>query len=286
MNNKAFDRCRWLYQGALSAILLAILVIQSQAQNYTLSTGNTSLQIGLGGATPGLSDWTIGGVNQLELQWFYYSVGGANAYSIDNIAPWSTPSLTGGSTPSLAETYSNSTLSVTTAYTLESLSSSVAQLGTVITIQNLSDMTQSFNFYQYSHFGLGGVSGGQSVYFPGTAYPYTVYQYPTSGNGGYLVGSLNAAFATVGEVAGPYSASQLGLGENVSPPTFNSTTLTAGSGNVNFGYEFTETLLPDSSITISEIQTVPEPSSWALILSGILALSLFYNRGLVFKKKV
>lgn len=286
--NKALATRLWIQCGTVMAILLAASAIQSKAQVYTLATGDTSLQINLAASNPGLSDWTIGGVNQLEQQWFYYSIGGGDVNSIDNIAPWSTPTLNGGSTPSLSETYtSNAEVSVTATYTLQSLSTAVAQLGTQVAIQNLSGQTQSFNLYQYSHFSLGGISGGQDVYFANAGFPYTVYQYnPANTGGGFLEETVNAGLGvTVEESAGIYSGTQLGL-ENGNPsPNFTDPSGVIGTGNVNYGYEFTAILAPNASITVSTLQTVPEPSSLAFISSGMLVLGFFYWRKSTLVKK-
>ncbi|HSY43758.1 MAG TPA: hypothetical protein VK811_07585 [Candidatus Acidoferrum sp.] len=276
--NQAFDRCGWKYQAALLGILLAVPVVQSQAQTYNLSTGTTSLQINAGGSNAGLSNWMNGGVNELAQQWFYYSVGGGNVNSIDTINPWSLVSQSG---TSLSGTYSDSTLSVTTTYALAS-----AGLTTQVAVQNLSGSTEAFNFYQYSDFGIGGVSAGQDVYFPGSGFPYTVYQYnPNNAGIGYLQGSVDVGIGTtVEEAAGINNGTQLGLKNGNPAPNFTNSSGIVGPGSVNFGYEFTATLAPGSSITFNELQVVPEPSALALISCGILVFGLFSRRGLGFLK--
>jgi len=83
-----------LYQNTVIAILFAGTVVQSGAQIYPLSAQDSSVQINVAG---GVSDWMIDGVNQLNQQWFYYSVGSGPVYSIDTIASWSTPTISHGS---------------------------------------------------------------------------------------------------------------------------------------------------------------------------------------------
>jgi hypothetical protein len=274
--NKVLAR-EWVRQSALVALLLVASVAQSKAQSYNLSTGGTSLQINAGTPNPGLSNWLVGGADELNQQWFYYSVGGGNVNSIDTISPWSLYTQTGST---LSGAYSNSTLSVTTFYSLNNVSqnsSTLAELTTQVALQNLSGATQSFNFYQYSDFTIGGAAGGQDVEFTGTGFPYTVYQYNPSNLGiGFLTGTIDIGpGTTVEEMAG--TSTMFGLVNGQPSPSFNNT-LTAGPGVVDFGYEFTATLAPDASITFSELQTVPEPSSVALISSGMLAVGLFYKR--------
>ncbi len=288
--NKAPTSHFWNYLSAVIVSLLTFSVVQSQAQITNLVARNTSLQIDLGGANAGLSDWMVNGVNQLNQQWFYYSVGGSPVNSIDTISPWSAPSVTigNGNSPSLTETYANSLLSVSATFQLVSspIGSQKAQLATTIGIVNTSSSAETISFYQYSDFDLNGSSGGQTVLFPGTIQPYNVTQ---TGNGGILTGSISATAggtgALVGEIAGLYNGAQFGLLNGNPAPTFNSTILSAGPGNATYGYEITATIGAGSSVTISELQAVPEPSSLALISCGILAFALFSMRKLVFLKK-
>jgi hypothetical protein len=273
-----------LFQNTLIAILFAGAVVQSGAQIYTLAIRDTSLQFNLAG---GLSNWTIDGANQLNKQWFYYSVGSGPVYSIDTIAPWSTPTLStnlGKTQITLNETYSGSAISVGTKYVLAGgvLGSGQATLSQTLTLSNPSSTTQVFHFYQYSDFDLGGVSGGQNIAFSsnGSGLYYQVVQSSLAGpilNGS--VTGVNGGSNTVSEVqAGLWDGTQFGLGNGNPAPLLNNT-LTAGSGNVVYAYEWDATLASGDSIIISEIQTVvPEPSSMALIGSGMLALTLLGRR--------
>jgi hypothetical protein len=277
-----------LYQNTLIVILFAGLVVQSGAQIYTPSIRDTSLQINLSG---GLSDWTIDGVNQLNQQWFYYSVESGPVYSIDTIAPWSTPTITtnlGKTQITLNETYANPTISVGTKYILESSPSGSGQatLSQTLTINNPSATPQVYHFYQYSDFDLGGGSGGQNVLFSsnGSGQEYQVVQTDSTGGTltGLIIGVSGGSSVQYEVQAGTYDGNQFGLGNGNSAPLLNNT-LTAGTGNVEYAYEWDVSLAasgnPGSSITISELQTVvPEPSSVVLVASGMLALALFYRR--------
>jgi hypothetical protein len=272
----------WLYQNTLIAILFAGTVVQSEASIYTIGARDTSLQIDLAG---GLSQWTIDGVNQLNLQSLYYSVGSGPTASIYTIGIPSVPSITTNlshTTVSLDTAYANSTIGVDTLFSLQSspIGSGKATLAETFTINNLSATAQVFHFYQYSDFDLGGVSGGQSLQFSsnGSGQQYQVVQ---TGSGTILTGLVTAvtggSFGQSEVQAGLFDGNQFGLGSG-NPVTLNNT-LTAGPGNVDYAYEWDATLAPGSSITISEIQTVvPEPSSVALVASGMLALALLYRR--------
>jgi hypothetical protein len=267
--------------GVFIVALLVVSAVQSRAQIDNLSARNTALQIDVAGGTPGLSDWTVNGINQLDQQWFYYSVGGGSISSIDNIGTFSSSLINAGFSPSLTEVYSNSTFLLTTTYILGSgqVGSGTASLSTTVTLQNLSGATQNIDLYQYSDFWLGGVSGGQNVQFTTTNSPYNVFQ---SGTGGPLNGKISSVSGGTGdvveEVAGLFNGTQFGIVNGGPTVTLNDSPLSAGTGNVNYAYEIESSLTASgagSSVTISELQTVPEPSSLALISSGILFLALY-----------
>jgi hypothetical protein len=280
---KAFDRCEGVFKGAFLAILLSVPVIQSQAQ--TLTAGSTSLQVNLG-PSAGLSDWMVNGINQLDYQWFYYSVGSGTIASIDSISSPGVPEIiNSSSTAILNDTYASSTVSATALFELEGAQSASGQakLATTITLENLGSTAQTFHLYQFSDFDLGNTPGSQIVQFAGTGAPYQVTQ-AGIGGGGSLLGTLNVGFATVGEAAGIEDGNQLGILPGNANPNLNSTVLSA-TGAVDFGYEITETLNPNQSIVISELQSVPEPSIMMLSLTGMLAFELFYGRKLASLKK-
>jgi hypothetical protein len=280
--NKPLTSRVWLYQNTLIAILFAGAVVQSGAQIYTLAIRDTSMQIDL---NSGLSQWKIDGVNQLNLQSLYYSVGSGPVASIYTIAPWSTPTIEtnlGKTEISLEETYANATIGVGTLYVLTSgrLGSGKATLGQTLTINNPSATAQVFHFYQYSDFDLGGVTGGQYVQFSdnGSGHYYQVVQ---KGPGEILTGlitAVNGGSNTMSEVqAGLWDGNKFGLGSGGAVTLDN--TLAAGPGNVVYAYEWEATLAAGSSIIISETQTVvPEPSSMALVASGMFAVALFCRR--------
>lgn len=271
--------CRAL---AIGTLLIAS-VIHSGAQTYNLSARNTSVQIDVGGSGAGISDWTVnGGVSQLSQQWFYYSIGGGTLSSIDNIAPWSTPTL-GGSAPlgtiintNLTEKYVNSALSLTTLYTLYSQPSGSlsASLGTSMGFQNTSGTNEVLHLFEYSDFALGGNAGEQNVNFSGSGIPYQVNQ--TGPNGSSLQGTLSingGTSYTVEEAAGLADGTSFGLRTGNPAPTFGGP-LSAGEGAVDYVYEIDVTLASGQGFTVSATQAlaVPEPSSVALMGLGMLGL--------------
>jgi len=280
LNNALTGRMR-LYRKTLMAVLFAGFVVQSEASVYTIGARDTSMQIDLAG---GISQWAIDGVNQLNLQTFYYSVGSGPATSIYTLGLPSATTITTNlpkTIVTLDATYANSTLSVDTLFSLQSspVGSGKATLAQTLTINNLSATTQVFHFYQYSDFDLGGVSGVQNVQFSsnGSGQYYQVVQTGSSGttlNG--VVAGVNGGTSVQSEVqAGWYNPEKFGLAGGTNVVTLNNT-LAAGPDNVAYAYEWDATLAAGGSIIISEIQTVvPEPSSVALAAFGLLALAWF-----------
>jgi PEP-CTERM motif len=261
-------------QSALVVVLCVGYVAESQAQ--TLSARNTSITFNLSGANVGITDWTInGGGSLLNNQWFYYGVGSGPIYTIDQISSPSAPVIGGTSrSPTLSTSYANSDIGVSTLFTLGSglVGSPTASLSDTITISNPSALTQVYHFYQYSFFPalnqtasftLGGVGYSFNSLAPGI----TISAAASALSGGTSVPS---------EVqTGVYDGTQFGLINGASALTLNNT-LNASGAQVDFAYEWDATLAPGGSITISELQsvTVPEPSSLALLGTGILALVL------------
>jgi len=270
----------WLYRNLFFTILSALSVVHSQAQTYTVPSpnGQITLQADLSGSGSGLSDWQFAGNSQLAQQWFYYSVGSSPVNSIDQIAGPTSINSHGGAAPFLSAVYSNANISVTAKFQLNNLPT----LSDTLTILNpsTSGQTETFHFYQYSHFELGGVAGGQTVQFSNNGSgPY--YQVNQTGSGGVSLQGLvsGAGFATLEAQAG--EGTQFGLVNGGSAPTLDNTTLSAGPGDVEYAYEWDETLAPGASFQISELQTlsaVPEPSCVALMGAGMLALALLHRR--------
>lgn len=266
------SRVRW-YQAALSAFLLCGFVVQSEATLYTLSQNDSTVLIDPN-TQAGLYNWSVGGVNQLAQQWFWYRVGSAGPEaSIDTISP---VAATQSNANKLNTTYANATISVKTAYTLLAPGNGTATLSELITVMNTSAVSQDYHFFQYSDFDLGGVTGNQSVQFynNGSSSYYEVIQ---TGAPGSVVETAIAPGASSLEVQAGYFNGTLNLLNDGLPTTLNNT-LSAGPGDLTYAYEWDATLAPGTSLQISKLLTVPEPSSLALISSGALLLAWVQRR--------
>jgi len=266
---------RW-FQGALFVILVGGLVIQSEAQIYTLSQNDSAALIDAG-SQAGVYNWSVGGVNQLYQQWFWYRVGGSGPESsIDTISPVSETS-SGANKATL--TYANATISVKTAYSLSAPGNGTATLSELITVMNTSAVSQDYHFFQYSDFDLGGTPGGQSVQFYNNG-SSTYYEVIQTGASGSLVETATAPGASSMEVQAGYFPGILNQLNDGALTTLNNN-LSAGPGDVDYAYEWDVTLAPGTSLLISKLIAVPEPSSLALIASGMLALAWLRQRRVV-----
>jgi hypothetical protein len=273
ISNKSFARKTGSCKFAILALAVVGLVIQSDAQLYSITNKNSILDINAASGPGGVNNWKIDGVDQLNLQWFYYRIGSAGPeYPLEAIS--STPTIGTGS-KSLTLTYANSAFSVRTVYSLTggNLGSGTGQLDEAITINNTSASALDFHFFQYSDFNLGNATGGQTVQF---------YKNP-SGLPYYSVQSDGSRSVT--ETVSPASHIEAALYNQTlasltdgSPTTLNDIA-SAGLGDVTFAYQWDFTLAAGGSFQIQKlIGVVPEPSSLALISSGMLALAIFRRR--------
>src|ERR1039458_9124845 len=140
---------------ALVTAAFVFLPGKSMAQ-YSLSDGGSTATLNLGAGTGnlGMNSWTVLSGNQLNQQWFWYSVNGSAPQPINTIGGLST-AYNGAN--DLTVTYQNSLLSVNVKYTLNGngAGSGSADIMEYIWIDNLSsDQTANVSFFQYSNFNL------------------------------------------------------------------------------------------------------------------------------------
>jgi len=282
-SNNVFEALLRMSTRSLTTAIATFCVawaIQGKAQNYPLSNGDASLVVNEGGG--GLSDWTENDVIQMDLQSYYYSVGSGPLESIGALSSWTTASETGSS---ISGSYSNSSVFVTANYQLNN-SSSGPELTSLLGIKNLTATNEIIHLYQFSDFALGGNSAGQTIQFVGTGLPYEVLQ--TGSNGQQMTGTLTAlgplGLASVEEIAGFNDGMQFGLA-NGAPVSFPAPDNLSATGDVDFAYEVDATVGSDSALSVSELQSVPEPSVVALVTAGMLGIGLLRRHILVFLKK-
>jgi len=154
---------RKLFTSLFSTFVAASIATVAQADIITLNSGNSSATVDLS-SQAGMGNWLINGQNQLNQQWFWYRVDGdTSQHSIDTIGGLSY--LTNANQVFATYTAANFTLEVD--YTLTGGSSGgsdwTSDITENISIHNLTGTTNSFHFYQYSDFALGGTFGGESA---------------------------------------------------------------------------------------------------------------------------
>lgn len=153
------------------------------------------------------------------------------------------------------------------------------QLSDTIKVSNLSSSSQTISLFQFSDFVLGGPSAAGSQNVNMFLNSSTQAQANQAGGGVSLIDQAQFV-GTAGTTEMEANASGSLFGPFVGPPyAIDNVTLNA-SGNVVYAYEWDSTLSSNQAFSISGISTiaVPEPSSLALISSGMLVLTLLHRR--------
>ncbi len=292
MNNKSeFFSVGKVVAPLCTTIMVAGLLFlpgSANAQNITLSDGGSTATInpGLangGSGTLGMDNWSVlGGQNQLNQQWFWYSVNGSTAASIDAIGGYN---QTPNAPNDVTLTYANSQLSVSVEYVLSGngVSSGSADLQEYISVVNEGGSQINLNFYQYSNFNLLG-NNNNTVSISGSPGAYTGATQTTGGPGGSgLAEVIDVPYANYAEAAlAGVTLSELGA----APYTLNDNP-SAGPGDVSWAFQWNATLAPygqsGDMLDITKdkglsIQIVPEPSTFAMIVLGAAALGLARRR--------
>ena len=268
----------------VSGILL--LPGKGVAQNFSITNGGSAATLNLGDGSGGtgsigMNSWTVGGVaeSQLDQQWFWYSINGSAPQSIDQLGDLST-SYNGPN--DLTVTYGAADgVQVNVDYVLHGngVNSGAADMMEYIWIDNYSDSSVNFTFYQYSNFNLL-QNNNNNVSISGSAGAYTGAFQNTGGPGGTGIAEVIVSPLAYGAETGS-AASTL---SDVSNGTLNGNP-SAGPGDVAWAFEWNSPIDPNGELDISKakglkVMNVPEPSTLALIALGIGALGLTLRRKL------
>lgn len=252
-----------LLAGAVASLL--ILPGQLNAQ-VTLSDGGSTASIDLTGGT-GMNSWTVlNGQNQLQQQWFYYSIGSGQIQAI-NALGLSSHTATGNTLDAI---YGSSTgLSVEVTYSLAGggANSGNADMTETLSVINGGAAISTLNFYQYSHFNLLG-EGNNTVSIIGDP------------AGGYGSVSQTAGATSISEaIISPYAtyaeAAMNGqtLASFANPAGYTLNDNVSATGDVTWAFEWSQPLASGQELDIYKdknlsIAMVPEPSAFGLIAVG------------------
>jgi PEP-CTERM motif len=279
----------WLWTAVMvSAVLL--LSGNAMAQNVTLTDGGSTATLNLGAAgggtgTIGMNSWSVLNQNQLNQQWFWYSIvppqnqPATVAQSIDTLGLANPPTLTGNN--QLSVTYGTPTgLNIGVDYTLTGPSPGNADITENIYADNYSSSAITINLYEYSNFNL--LQSGNNTATIFQANPGPGYQAVMQVNGGTAIQEgIVSPYANYAETEPLYQT----LNNITGTPGYNLNGNLTASGNVSWAFQWTVTLNPGDELAIVKdkslsVNNVPEPSTLALIALGMGALGLSLRRKL------
>lgn len=270
---------------AAGLVALGVMLVPGigGAQTATLSNNGSQATVDLG-SSAGMNSWSVSEQNQMQnqlnQQWFWYSVNGGPVQAINTIGGLSFSLQNNGNNDELSATYSDSTLAVNVDYLLAGggVNSGSADITEAITIVNNSASAFNLKFFQYSYFDLLGSPNSIQILGTPGQFQATSQTTTTGGNGiAEVIDNPNANFAEAG--APGQVMTDLTSGNDLGGPYI------AGPGNVAWSFEWTASVDPglDGAFTINKdknlsIQLVPEPSTFALIGLGLGAIGLVRRR--------
>jgi len=262
------------------AVTLSTLVPQSFSQ-VVLTSGNSVVTINAAGPGAGMNTWSVDGMNTLGLQWFWYRSGSMTSErSIDAL---SGPSITPTSAHQSRIGYADNSFSVSVDYNLngQAAGSGLSTLSEVVSIRNLTSTIQTFSFFQYSDFNLGG-GPGDSVLIGKDIHGLFGNALQTNGPIRLAESSVTPGANRAESSLFPNTLNSLNDG---SVTVLNNSTA-AGPGNATWAFEWDITLNPfgtsGDSFGIGKTLDVqiPEPSIAALIAVGTVMCAIRRRRAI------
>jgi len=242
-----------------------------QAQVVTLNNGNSSASVDLTvGNHGGMNNWTVDLVNQLSQQWFWYRVGNTAQATIDTVGNLS---FTTPNPNVLFSTYHNTQFSIEVDYTLTggSAGSGSSDINESIRVTNLTATSLDFHLYQFSHYKLGGITGGATA----TLQKNGLGKFIGAFQGNSSI-EFNETVATPGGDRGEANLSAATLLGELNGPAYSlNDNLSAGPGDVGYALEWDNSILAGGGFIIGKdksISPVPEPTTLALLSVGLVAI--------------
>lgn len=261
---------------ALVVGLILAFAGAAQAAIITLSDGGSTVVIDPD-TSAGVKQWTVGGVNHVAQQWFWFrtNLDGSKAqeYSIDQIsAPVVSTPVPNFTTITYTDPLKQFKVSVTYALIGAYMS---ADLGEIISFTNTSKQPITLNFFEYSDFDLAGtVNDGKVEILNGNQ----AYQWDTA-----QTNELNVSETVV---SGSPDRSEVGVWPStltkltdVNIDDLDNSYLLEETANLTWAFQWEDRVLqPGRSLLISKDKwieynaPVPEPAGLGLIGLVLLAL--------------
>jgi len=260
------------------------LAFQAEAQ-ITLTDGNSIAKVDPN-SQAGMFYWGVvtsptGLIqNQLNKQWFWYGLGTSPTKSIDTLGA---AVITGLNANTVTTTYTDSqnrfNIGITYSLSGGSFASGTADISEQIKINNTSGTVLPFHFFQYSDFNMGGDPSGDTGVLSKNGFTLRFNQADQvdGANLSEVVITPNANHGEVDTV--PNTLNKL------NGPYFGSLddTKTTATGDVAWAFQWDVNINAGSSFLISkdkhlDVGVVPEPSTLALISSGLIVLALHRRR--------
>ena len=258
---------------ALAAVVMAALAAPTQAAIFTMTDQNSVVQVNTT-TQAGVFSWTVGGVSQVNQEWYWYRIGSSGAES--SIDTLSAPVVSQPTSATLTATYANAQLSVRVDYLLRggTAGSGISDLADTITLTNLTASSMSLHFFAYTDYDLQATPNNDTAQLGKSGITNKFNELYQTDLLGTITDSVNTPGADHGEVA--LGGTTLAKLTDANPTTLSDTAGPVGPGNVAGALEWDLTLGSGQAMVLSRDQNltgvVPEPASLGLLALGTLGL--------------
>jgi hypothetical protein len=260
--------------GLTMAAALVASVSQAQVTPVTLTDLNSVAIVDVD-SNAGMYQWTVGGINQLAQQWFWYRIDSSPyVQPINSIsaATWNQP--LGPS--SLFTSYGNAQLSVNINYKLTGGTGYDSDILESISVKNNTASPFSLHFFQYSDFDLDGSPLGDTITIEEDLDFGGYWRATQTKLLNQLSETITAPNATrseaafQGQILNEFLLPGYNLNNNVGP---------VGPGDVTWALQWDFTIAGGATVDIFkdkrlDVSPIPEPSTLAFVSLGFAALLL------------
>ncbi len=266
---------RTFMAAALAVCLSLVATAASAAPIVTLEDLNSKVTVDLGGA--GMHEWSVDGVDHLDLQWFWFRVDGGSGQPIDALPLLARVISDGNFNPGddrVVARYGDPRLRITVDFSLTggAAGSGASGVDEVISLHNVGTASLDLQFYQFAYFDLNGTPADDSAVISGGN---TVQQKEAPATIAESVVTSSPAHFQVDVKDGvndilPLIVSGADLTDAAGP---------VGPGDLTWAFQWDVVLGSGDVLIISKKKNItPEPGAIALILVGAVAALRRRNR--------